>query len=164
MADPPRVRRLPPNSVTGNQFEEAKTSPQTKVNWSKTYKKSNSLNTNGISCDVGVPSQPSIEYRPLYWILSPAALTDTCLSFQPQEERVKNTFGTEREVEKISPLYIHLVDIKGSFPPCKFCVPLKQIFKASALWAGAFYKSICPYVCVSVCLCVCLSVHFWGTV
>ena len=24
------------------------------------------------------------------------------------------------------------------------------IFKASALWANAFYKLICPYVCVSV--------------
>ena len=30
------------------------------------------------------------------------------------------------------------------------------IFKASALWADAFYKSICPCVCVSVCP----SVHF----
>ena len=30
------------------------------------------------------------------------------------------------------------------------------IFKASALWADAFYKSKCPYICVSVCL----SVHF----
>ena len=35
-----------------------------------------------------------------------------------------------------------------------------DIFKASALWADAFYKSKCPYVCV----CVCVSVHFWGTV
>ena len=34
------------------------------------------------------------------------------------------------------------------------------IFKASALWADAFYKSICP----SVRLYVCTSVHFWGTV
>ena len=33
-----------------------------------------------------------------------------------------------------------------------------MIFKASALWADAFYKSICPSVCVSVCLSVCLSV------
>ena len=31
-----------------------------------------------------------------------------------------------------------------------------SIFKASALWADAFYKSICPYVCVSVCV----FVHF----
>ena len=30
------------------------------------------------------------------------------------------------------------------------------IFKASALWADAFYKSICLYVCVSVCVSVCL--------
>ena len=30
------------------------------------------------------------------------------------------------------------------------------IFKASALWADAFYKSKCPYVCLSVCV----SVHF----
>ena len=26
------------------------------------------------------------------------------------------------------------------------------LFKASALWADAFYKSICPSVCLSVCL------------
>ena len=30
------------------------------------------------------------------------------------------------------------------------------VFKASALWADAFYKSKCP----SVCVCVRLSVHF----
>ena len=30
------------------------------------------------------------------------------------------------------------------------------IFKASALWADAFYKSKCPSVCPSVCPCVCL--------
>ena len=35
-------------------------------------------------------------------------------------------------------------------------VLFKIIFKASALWADAFYKSICPYVCLSVCLSVCL--------
>ena len=37
---------------------------------------------------------------------------------------------------------------------------LVKIFKASALWADAFYKSKCPYVRLSVCLFVCLSVHF----
>ena len=37
-------------------------------------------------------------------------------------------------------------------------VPLDAIFKASALWADAFYKSKCPYVCLFVCLFVCLSV------
>ena len=30
----------------------------------------------------------------------------------------------------------------------------------SDLWADAFYKSKCPYICLSVCQCV----HFWGTV
>ena len=30
------------------------------------------------------------------------------------------------------------------------------IFKASALWADAFYKSKCPSVCLCVRLCVCL--------
>ena len=39
-----------------------------------------------------------------------------------------------------------------------------SVFKASALWADAFYKSKCPYVCLCVCLCVCVCVHFWGTV
>ena len=38
---------------------------------------------------------------------------------------------------------------------------LKIIFKASTLWADAFYKSICPYVCLSVCMSVCVCVHFW---
>ena len=33
-------------------------------------------------------------------------------------------------------------------------------FKASALWADAFYKSKCPSVRVFVCPCVCVSVHF----
>ena len=35
-----------------------------------------------------------------------------------------------------------------------------NIFKALALWADAFYKSKCPYVCLPVCLSVCVSVHF----
>ena len=50
-----------------------------------------------------------------------------------------------------------------SFP---FPIPnsLKTVFKASALWTGAFYKSICPSVCVSVCPSVCPCVHFRGTV
>ena len=28
------------------------------------------------------------------------------------------------------------------------------VFKASALWADAFYKSKCPFVCLFVCVCV----------
>ena len=32
------------------------------------------------------------------------------------------------------------------------------VFKASALWADAFYKSKCPYVFLCVCVSVCLSV------
>ena len=32
------------------------------------------------------------------------------------------------------------------------------VFKASALWADAFYKSKCPSVCVSVCVFVCVFV------
>ena len=40
---------------------------------------------------------------------------------------------------------------------CHAC-PVYQIFKASALWADAFYKSICPSVCLSVRPYVCLSV------
>ena len=37
---------------------------------------------------------------------------------------------------------------------------IKLIFKGLALWADAFYKSICPYVSLSVCVLVCVSVHF----
>ena len=32
-----------------------------------------------------------------------------------------------------------------------------MLFKASALWADAFYKSKCPYVCLCVRLSVCVS-------
>ena len=34
------------------------------------------------------------------------------------------------------------------------------IFKASARWADAFYKSKCPSVCPSVYPSVCVSIHF----
>ena len=34
------------------------------------------------------------------------------------------------------------------------------IFKASAVWADAFYKSKCPSVCPSVCLCVCSLLRY----
>ena len=30
----------------------------------------------------------------------------------------------------------------------------EDIFKASTLWPGAFYKSKCPYMCVCLCVCV----------
>ena len=33
---------------------------------------------------------------------------------------------------------------------------LEFFFKASALWADAFYKSKCPYICLCVCVSVCL--------
>ena len=36
------------------------------------------------------------------------------------------------------------------------------MFKASALWAHAFYKSKCPSVCPCVGPSVCLSVHVFG--
>ena len=35
---------------------------------------------------------------------------------------------------------------------------VKSVFKASALWADAFYNSKCPYICLSFCVDVCLSV------
>ena len=39
-----------------------------------------------------------------------------------------------------------------------------DLFKASALWADAFYKSKCPSVCVSVCLSVCSLLRYRLTV
>ena len=35
-----------------------------------------------------------------------------------------------------------------------------RVFKASALWADAFYKSKCPYVCLFVCLFVCSLLRY----
>ena len=40
----------------------------------------------------------------------------------------------------------------------------KKIVKASALWADAFYKSICPYVCLFVCVFVCSLLRYRLTV
>ena len=37
---------------------------------------------------------------------------------------------------------------------------MTQLFKASALWADAFYKSICPSVCPSVCVSVCSLLRY----
>ena len=37
-----------------------------------------------------------------------------------------------------------------------FLLLIPNLFKASALWADAFYKSKCPSVCLSVCVSVCL--------
>ena len=39
-----------------------------------------------------------------------------------------------------------------------------ELFKASALWADAFYKSKCPSVCLSVCLSVCSLLRYHLTV
>ena len=39
--------------------------------------------------------------------------------------------------------------------PSEIQSDLVNIFKASALWANAFYMSICPQVCVCLCLSVC---------
>ena len=41
---------------------------------------------------------------------------------------------------------------------------LHMVFKASALWADAFYKSKCPYVCLFVCLSVCSLLRYRLTV
>ena len=40
------------------------------------------------------------------------------------------------------------------FMVCSLHTQFVIFFKASALWADAFYKSICPSVCLSVCLSV----------
>ena len=39
-----------------------------------------------------------------------------------------------------------------------------MIFKASALWADAFYKPICVFVCLSFCLSVCSLLRYRLTV
>ena len=41
----------------------------------------------------------------------------------------------------------------------KFVLVL-TVFKVSALWADAFYKSKCPSVCPSVCLSVCSLLNY----
>ena len=50
------------------------------------------------------------------------------------------------------------------YSPC-LC-PSKQtvLFKASALWANAFYKSKCPSFCLSVCVFVCSLLRYRLTV
>ena len=56
-------------------------------------------------------------------------------------EKPRHCTGEEGDVFAISRKMVNMLDL--------------LIFKALALWADAFYKSICPSVRVSVCLCVC---------
>ena len=59
---------------------------------------------------------------------------------------------------------------KGFFCPfelhCngKIYILNSTLFKASALWADAFYKLICPYVCLCVCLSVCSLLKYRSNV
>ena len=57
----------------------------------------------------------------------------------------------------LSPYFNTLLETCHSKWVCNEILTL-QLFKASALWADALYKSKCPSVCLSVFLCVCLFV------
>ena len=48
------------------------------------------------------------------------------------------------------------IDNDLAFDLDRDCDSSNNIFKASALWADAFYKSKCPYVCLFVCVSVCV--------
>ena len=50
------------------------------------------------------------------------------------------------------------IRMKGILHKLNSCRQVFRIFKGSALWADAFYKSKCPYVCVFVCVSVCLLI------
>ena len=50
--------------------------------------------------------------------------------------------------------FIWVSSIKGGSP--RQSKGLGVLFNASALWADAFYKLKCPYICLFVCLFVCL--------
>ena len=46
--------------------------------------------------------------------------------------------------------------VSRSYPIAKASIIYNPLYKASALWADAFYKSKCPYVCLCVCVSVCV--------
>ena len=61
----------------------------------------------------------------------------------------KHIYGTKK-----MKYYRYIPCFEGAFERRKTL----QVFKASALWADAFYKSISRFVRLFVCLCVCMSV------
>ena len=47
---------------------------------------------------------------------------------------------------------VRKLGFNGFFRKASLIVNFKLVFKASALWANALYKSKCPSVCLFVCL------------
>ena len=65
-----------------------------------------------------------------------------------------------QHVQRLTQMF-NFFRVHPTWVPHHLCMSLLFItFKASALWADAFYKSKCPSVCVFVRPSVCLSVHF----
>ena len=62
-----------------------------------------------------------------------------------------HSFSSFWQVIMILPCYIIVFTYFASFTGYEDDIS-EVIFKASALWAYAFYKSKCPYVCLSVCV------------
>jgi hypothetical protein len=81
----------------------------------------------------------------------------------------KEILNPEGHLNHITSSKVTAIFLNGGFCPLvelhrEGCAPAAcaagLFFKASALWADAFYKSKCPSVCLYVCPSVCVSVHF----
>ena len=77
---------------------------------------------------------------------------------------IKSFLNPEGHQNPISVSKVTAILLKGWILPiggvawgrvCACSLRSRLVFKASALWADAFYKSKCPYVYLSVCLSVC---------
>ena len=71
-----------------------------------------------------------------------------------EEERKRTVLASSRKRADI----LYPLKLKSIVLVFTKLVCVISIFKASALWADAFYMAKCQYVCLFVCLSVCLSV------
>ena len=80
---------------------------------------------------------------------------------------IKNFLNPEGHQNPVNGSKVTVILVKGRIWPIGVASAVEGlqstglpslVFKASALWADAFYNSKCPAICPSVCLCVCLSV------
>ena len=81
------------------------------------------------------------------------SVTNTsCLSLSYAGEHL-----IQEATHRIYAMRVHIESIKGGLETILVCIKHQYLlFKASALWAEAFYKSKFPYVCLYVCVFVCL--------
>ena len=98
----------------------------------------------------------------VYWHLIPSSSINNCIRSGHSTDRQTDTQAfTDTKVNPSRSQFRENAATLQLYAAVRINTIHFHIFKALALWADAFYKSIYRLsVCVSVCLCVYVSVHF----